>query len=155
MPENQPPAARKASISSDTKWIIGTLIGSLLGMSTILATVMTILIGTVNSRIDDVAGEVNELRTEMREEIGELRTEMREDIGQLRTEMRENIGQLRTEMREDNRSIRTRLRGVEVALGRIDRTFLPTAPEPPTVDPGQPGTPPVLDQAPDRESPPE
>ena len=54
-------------MSSDTKWIIGTVIGAVVAMTGVVVTVMAILIGGVNARIDrletDVRGMDNRLRT--------------------------------------------------------------------------------------------
>ena len=123
MPENKTPAAKRVAISSDTKWIIGTLVTSVFGMAGVLTAVMTILIGNVSTQVGALNDRINRLQTE---------------VNELRGEMRDSINLLRGEMREDNRAIRTRLRGVEVALGRVDRTFLPTVPDPAPETPGQP-----------------
>ena len=54
-------------MSSDTKWIIGTVIGAVVAMTGVVVSVMAILIGGVNARIDrleaaDVRGMDDRLR---------------------------------------------------------------------------------------------
>ena len=54
-------------MSSDTKWIIGTVIGAVVAMAGVVVFVMVILIGGVNARIDrldtDVRGIDDRLHT--------------------------------------------------------------------------------------------
>ncbi|MDE0126759.1 MAG: hypothetical protein OXN97_19510 [Bryobacterales bacterium] len=56
-----------ASVSSDTKSIIGTVTGAVVAMTGVVVSVMAILIGGVNARIDrletDVLGMDDRLRT--------------------------------------------------------------------------------------------
>ena len=56
-----------ASVSSDAKWIIGTVTGAVVAMTGVVVSVMAILIGGVNARIvrleTDVLGMDDRLRT--------------------------------------------------------------------------------------------
>ena len=46
------------SVSSDTKWIIGTEIGAVVALTGVVVSVMAILIGGVNARIDRLETQV-------------------------------------------------------------------------------------------------
>ena len=46
------------SVSSDTKWIIGTVIGAVVALTGVVVSVMAILIGGVNARIDRLETQV-------------------------------------------------------------------------------------------------
>ena len=96
-------------VSSDTKAIIGTIIGTGLAVAVLLSA----QIAAVNGRVDDV-------RADMRDMQGSLRSEIRD---------------LRTEMRATMDRFDARLDAVEVALGKVDqrlltieRVVLPAAP---------------------------
>ena len=88
-------------MSTDTKWIIGTVIGA--GIAIVTAVVTTVLsvagllfaqIDLVNTRIDDLARAVSELRTDVRE------------------------------LRADHVRFDERLRNVEIAFGKVDQRLL-------------------------------
>ena len=55
-----------SGVSSDTKWIIGTVVGAVVAMTGVIVSVMAILVGGVNARIDrletDVRGMDDRLR---------------------------------------------------------------------------------------------
>ena len=46
------------SVSSSTKWIIGTVIGAVVALTGVVVSVMAILIGGVNARIDRLETQV-------------------------------------------------------------------------------------------------
>ena len=46
------------SVSSDTKWIIGTVTGAVVALTGVVVSVMAILIGGVNARIDRLETQV-------------------------------------------------------------------------------------------------
>lgn len=96
-------------VSSDTKAIIGTIVGTGL----VIAVLLSAQIAAVNGRVDDV-------RADMRDMQGSLRSEIRD---------------LRTEMHATMDRFDARLDAVEVALGKVDqrlltieRVVLPAAP---------------------------
>ena len=62
-----------SSVSSDTKWIIGTVIGAVVAMTGVVVSVMAILIGGVNARIDDVNIRISGLETDVRSMDDRLR----------------------------------------------------------------------------------
>lgn len=91
-------------MSSDTKWIIGTIVPAIL----VVAGLLSAQIAGVNARIDDVNVRIDDLRTEIKGEIAVLR--------------------------DDLRGMDARLRAVEVAFGQVDqrlatleRAILPAA----------------------------
>ena len=48
-------------MSSDTKWIIGTVIGAVVAMTGVVVSVMVIVIGGVDTRIDRLETDVRSL----------------------------------------------------------------------------------------------
>ena len=81
-------------MSTDTKWIVGTGIGTVVAMLTTgvgLAALMVSSIAGVNGRIDDVRGELREFRTEVNGRM---------------------------------EGFDTRLRDVEIAFGKVDQRLL-------------------------------
>ena len=94
-------------VSSDTKWILGTVVGAVVTMTGVVVSVMAILIGGVNARIDGVNARIDGVNA--------------------------RIGRLET----DVRSMDDRLRAVEIAFGKVDqrletleRAILPAASPP-------------------------
>ena len=88
-------------MDSDTKAIIGTIVGTGLVVAGLLAGVMYALIAGVNARIDDLAGRMDHIETRMD------RIETRLD---------------RIETRLDG--FDERLRNVEIAFGKVDQRLL-------------------------------
>ena len=88
-------------MSSDTKAIIGTIVGTGLVVAGLLAGVMYALIAGLNTRIDDLAGRMDGIDTRMD------RIETRMD---------------RIETRMDG--FDARLRNVEIAFGKVDQRLL-------------------------------
>ena len=88
-------------MGSDTKAIIGTIVGTGLVVAGLLAGVMYALIASVNTRIDDLAGRMDGVETRMD------RIEARMD---------------RIETRLDG--FDERLRNVEIAFGKVDQRLL-------------------------------
>ena len=55
-----------ASVSNDTKWIIGTVVGAVVAMTGVVVSFLAILIGGVNARIDDVNTRIGSVETHVR-----------------------------------------------------------------------------------------
>ena len=53
---------------SDTRTLVLTIVGTGVGLAVLLTGVMFALIGGVNTRIDDLRGDLRELRADMRED---------------------------------------------------------------------------------------
>ena len=77
-------------MSSDTKWIIGSIIGTGGVIATLLLTLTGLMVqqnAGVNTRIDDAHQRIDDVQADIRElrtEIRELRTEIQADIRELR-----------------------------------------------------------------------
>ena len=88
-------------MSTDTKWIIGTVVGTGMAVITAVLTVAGLLlaqVASVNARIDDLDASVNA-------RIDDVRSDMRE-------------------MRASLERFDARLDAVEVALGKVDQRLL-------------------------------
>lgn len=114
-------------MSSDTKVIIGTVIGTNLAVAALLSAQLA----SVNGRFDDGSADMRDMRSSLRSDMHDLRSEMRSDMHDLRSDLR---GEMR-EMRESMERFDTRLDAVEAALGKVDqrlltikRVVLPAAP---------------------------
>ena len=81
-------------MSTDTKAIIGTIVGTAL----VLAGLLSAQIAGVNTRIDDLRVDFRDLRVDFRD--------------------------LRADMREDHARFDTRLDAVEVELGKVGQRLL-------------------------------
>ena len=95
-------------MSSDTKWVIGTVIGTGLAIVTAVLTVAGLLFaqfGGLNNRIDDVNNRIDDMGTR----IDDMRTEVRG---------------FRTEVTDRMAGFDTRLRNVEIAFGKVDQRLL-------------------------------
>ena len=89
-------------MSSDTKWIIGTIVPAIL----VVAGLLSAQIAGVNARIGDVNARIDTLRTDVNARIDALRADLKGEIAVLR---------------DDVRSMDARLRAVEVAFGKVDQ----------------------------------
>ncbi len=99
-------------MSADTKWIIGTVVGSAVAVVTAVLTVAGLLfaqIAGINTRIDDVRGELRDFRMEANTRIDDVRGELRDFRMEVNTRMD---------------GFDTRLRNVEIAFGKIDQRLL-------------------------------
>lgn len=96
-------------MSSDTKWIIGTIVPAIL----VVAGLLSAQIAGVNARIDDVNVRIGDVNAR----IDTLRTDMNARIDALRDDLKGEIAVLR----DDVRSMDARLRAVEVAFGKVDQ----------------------------------
>ena len=112
-------------MSTDTKWIIGTIISAAL----VVAGLLSAQIAGVNDRIDDLRADLT----------------ARMDRLEARLDARMDRLEARLEARMDR--LDERLRNVEIAIGQIDqrlltieRVVLP-APEPPAPEPPAPPAP--------------
>ncbi len=88
-------------MSSDTKWIVGTgigIVGAILTTGVGLAALMISLIAGVNTRVDDVRGELRDFRTEVNARMEGFDARME--------------------------GFDARLRNVEVAFGKVDQRLL-------------------------------
>ena len=91
-------------MTADTKWIIGTVIGTGIGIVTAVLTVAGILLAQIaglNTRIADVNTRIDDVNTR----IGDLRADVRE-------------------LRADHVRFDERLRAVEIAFGKVDQRLL-------------------------------
>ena len=94
-------AARRAmlpAMSTDTKWILGTMIGTWVGLLTVVVT----LNGGVRADIRDVSADLRDVRTDLRD---------------VRTDLGDRMD--RIESRLDG--FDDRLRAVEIAFGKVDQ----------------------------------
>ena len=112
------------NMTSDTKAIIGTIIGTGLVIGGLLNT-------SINTRIDDA-------RNDLTRRIGDVRTDLTRRIDDVRTDLstridsngaaigrnRAAIESLRDDMREDHQNLDTRLRAVEIGFGKVDQRLL-------------------------------
>ena len=130
------PACYASRVSTDTKWIIGTVVGSGLAIVTAVLTVAGLLLaqfGGLNDRIDDVNARIDGLDGSVNARIDDLDGSVNARIDDLRADLRD----FRSEVQARMDGFDTRLRNVEVAFGKVDqrlltieRVVLPT-PEPP------------------------
>ena len=114
-------------MSTDTKAIIGTIVGTGLAVAGLLSMQISTQIAGVNARVDDLRGDLSAQIAGVNARVDDLRADVRD---------------LRADMRADMRDIRDRLErfdarldAVEVALGKLDqrlstieRIVLPPAP---------------------------
>ena len=106
-------------MSSDTKWIVGTVIGA----TTVHLAVMALLFTGVNGRFDDVNArfdDVNARFDDVNARFDRLAASVQADIDALRADVRADFAALRA----DVRALDARLRAVEVAFGKIDQRLL-------------------------------
>ena len=121
-------------MSTDTKAIIGTIVGTGLVLGGLLINQNASLHTSLNTRIDD-------LRTDLTGRIDDLRTNLTGRIAGLRadpTNRIDNVSGDVDDLRTDVRDMTTRLRNVEIAFGKVDqrlltleRAIIPAAEAPP------------------------
>ena len=110
-------------MSSDTKWIVGTVIGATTVHLAVMALLFTGVNGRfddVNARFDDVNARIDRLAASVQADIDALRADVRADVDALRADVRADFDALRA----DVRALDARLRAVEVAFGKIDQRLL-------------------------------
>ena len=113
-------------MSSDTKAIIGTIVGTGLVVAGLLAGVMYALIAGVNTRFDDVNTRIDDMNTR----IDDVRTGLTAQIAGLSTRIDDLAGRMdRIETRMDRIETRLdgfdeRLRNVEIAFGKVNQRLL-------------------------------
>ncbi len=88
-------------MSSDTKWIIGTMVV----LAGLLSAQMSMQFAALNTRIDDTNTRIDDTNTRI-------------------DDLASQISTFRTEIRDDLRRFDDRLRAVEVAFGKIDQRLL-------------------------------
>ena len=106
-------------MSSDTKAIIGTIVGTGLVVAGLLAGVMYTLIAGLNTRIDDV-------RTGLTAQIASLNTRI-DDLAGRMDGIDTRLDRIETRMdRIETRldGFDARLRNVEIAFGKVDQRLL-------------------------------
>ena len=91
---------------SDTRTLVVAVVGTGLVVITVQVAVMSMLIGGVNARIDDLRADIVRFRGEMREDADDLRAD---------------VVRFRSEMREDVADLRERLRAVEIGFAKVDQ----------------------------------
>ena len=102
-------------MSTDTKWIIGTVVGTGLAIVTTLLTIASLTFaqfGSVNTRIDDMNTRIDDMNTRI--------DDMNTRIDDMRGEFRD----FRTEVNDRMEGFDTRLRNVEIAFGKVDQRLL-------------------------------
>ena len=105
------------SMSSDTKWIIGTIVPAVLLVAALLSAQIASVSGSLNARIDDVNARIDDLRADLAAQIAGVDTR----VDGVRNELGEEIAALRG----DVSSIASRLGAVELALGPMDPSLVP------------------------------
>ncbi len=112
------------NMTSDTKAIIGTIIGTGLVVGGLLNT-------SINTRIDDARNDltrrIDDVRTDLTRRIDDVRTDLSTRIdsnGAAIGRNRAAIESLRDDMREDHQNLDTRLRAVEIDFGKVDQRLL-------------------------------
>lgn len=74
---------------SDTRTLVVAIVGTGLAVITVHAAVMSMLIGGVNARIDDLRADVVQFRGELREDVADMRERLRAvEIGFAKIEQR-------------------------------------------------------------------
>ena len=74
---------------SDTRTLVVAIVDTGLAVITVHVAVMSMLIGGVNARIDDLRADVVRFRSEMREDVADLRERLRAvEIGFAKIEQR-------------------------------------------------------------------
>lgn len=74
---------------SDTRTLVVAIVGTGLAVITVQVAVMSMLIGGVNTRIDDVRAEIVQFRSEVHEDIAGMRERLRAvEIGFAKIEQR-------------------------------------------------------------------
>ena len=109
-------------VSTDTKWIIGTVLGTGLALVTTLLTIASLLfaqLGSVNTRIDDMNTRIDDMNTR----IDDMNTRI-DDMNTRIDDMRGEFRDFRTEVRGRMEGFDTRLRNVEIAFGKVDQRLL-------------------------------
>ena len=104
--------AFRQGMSTDTKAVIGTIVGTGL----VIAGLLSAQIAGVNARVDDV-------RTDLSAQIAGVDTR----IDDVRADMRDMRADMRADMRDIRASLErfdARLDAVEVALGKVDQRLL-------------------------------
>ena len=112
------------NMTSDTKAIIGTIIGTGLVVGGLLNT-------SINTRIDDARNDltrrIDDIRTDLTRRIDDVRTDLSTRIdsnGAAIGRNRAAIESLRDDMREEHQNLDTRLRAVEIGFGKVDQRLL-------------------------------
>ncbi len=100
-------------MTSDTKMICATIIGTGIGTAVAVIAVVVTLVGGVRTDVRslDVA-------------VDDLRGDMHAAVEGLRDDMHAVVDDLRGDMREDHRAFDARLRNVEIAFGKVDQRLL-------------------------------
>ena len=117
-------------VTTDTKWIIGTVVGTGLAIVTAVLTVAGLMLaqfGPLNARIDDVNARIGDLDASMNARIDDLDASVNARIDDLNASVNARIDDLgarmdRIEIRLD--AIDARLRNVEVEFGKVDQRLL-------------------------------
>ena len=99
-------------MSTDAKWIIGTLGGLILT----LAGLLSAQIVGVNARIDDANARIDSVNAAV------ARVDDNQKAAVARVDAR--LDELRSDLREDRAAFDARLRAVELAFGKVDQRLL-------------------------------
>ncbi len=111
------PETADLAMSSDTKWIIGTIVPAVLLVAALLSAQIASVSGSLNARIDDVNARIDDKRADLAAQIAGVDTR----VDGVRNELGEEIAALRG----DVSSIAARLGAVELALGPMDPSLVP------------------------------
>ena len=100
---------RGTHVSTDTKAIIGTIIGTGVVLAGLLFTYMNSRFDDVNARIRDVQASVGDVQAA---------------VARVDDRLNDRIDQIHDDMREDRAAFDDRLRAVELAFGKVDQRLL-------------------------------
>ena len=134
--------AKLLTVSSDAKWIIGTMGGLIIAVAGLLSAQINVQFNGLNTRIDELdarlSTRIDELDARLSTRIDELDIRLSARIDELDIRLSARIDELRADVRELRAAlvrVDERLDAVEVAVGRIDqrlatieRVVLPSPP---------------------------
>lgn len=92
--------AKTGGLSTDTKWIIGTIVPAILVAAGLLSVQISAVNSSLNTRIDDLNARIGDVNTSVNARINDLRGEMNRRIDDLRSEMNRRIDDLQDDIRD-------------------------------------------------------
>ena len=115
-----------ASVSTDTKWILGAVGGATIAIITVVLAIAGLMLASLNQRIDDGFASVNQRIDDVRADLTAQIDGVHTRLDDVRRELKQEIAVLRADLR----GVDDRLRAVELALARLEPSVLPAS-EPP------------------------
>ena len=92
-------------MSTDTKWIIGTIVPAIL----VVAGLLSAQIAGLNARIDDVNARIGDVNTNVNARVGDVNASTNarfDDVNRRFDDLQDSIRELRAEVRADIRELR-------------------------------------------------